>query len=155
MIFPGEPILDWKERKMRRTVLSGSRQEDGNFNNPGFSLAGWGRKQMYGKILVPLDGSKLAECVLPHLEALVQGCQVKEAVFVRAVEPFLLPRRDEYVLPPDDIEKINAQTATEARDYLKGLAEGFHFSGVKTTWEVLTGLPPSQSENMRPGTPLI
>lgn len=96
---------------------------------------------MYGKILVPLDGSKLAECVLPHLETLVQGCQVKEVAFVRAVEPFHLPRRDEYVLPPEDIDKINAQTATEARDYLKRLAEGFHFSGVKTSWEVLTGSP--------------
>jgi len=27
---------------------------------------------MYKKILVPLDGSKLAECVLPHVQTLVQ-----------------------------------------------------------------------------------
>ncbi len=27
---------------------------------------------MYQKILVPLDGSKLAECVLPHVEELAK-----------------------------------------------------------------------------------
>ena len=27
---------------------------------------------MYRKILVPLDGSELAECVLPHLESIRQ-----------------------------------------------------------------------------------
>jgi nucleotide-binding universal stress UspA family protein len=28
---------------------------------------------MYKKILVPLDGSELAECVLPHIETIMQG----------------------------------------------------------------------------------
>ncbi len=96
---------------------------------------------MYNKILVPLDGSELAECVFPHLEMLVQGCQVKEVVFVRVVEAFNLPRRNEYILQPEDIDKINKQTVLEARDYLKKLVERLHYTGVKTSWEIVSGHP--------------
>ena len=42
---------------------------------------------MYQKIMVPLDGSEVAECVLPHVEAFITGCQVNTVVFVRVVEP--------------------------------------------------------------------
>jgi nucleotide-binding universal stress UspA family protein len=43
---------------------------------------------LYKKILVPLDGSDLAECVLPHVESIAKGCGVKEVIFLRVVEPF-------------------------------------------------------------------
>jgi len=46
---------------------------------------------MYQKIMVPLDGSDLAECVLPHVETVAIGCAVKNVIFVRAVEPLHLP----------------------------------------------------------------
>jgi nucleotide-binding universal stress UspA family protein len=42
---------------------------------------------MYSTILVPLDGSQLAECVLPHVETLVKGSQAKREIFARVVEP--------------------------------------------------------------------
>ena len=38
---------------------------------------------MYQQIIVPLDGSELAECVLPHVEAIAKGCGVKEVVFIQ------------------------------------------------------------------------
>jgi len=41
---------------------------------------------MYKKILVPLDGSKLAECALPHLEVLAKGCDTEEVVLVSVTE---------------------------------------------------------------------
>jgi nucleotide-binding universal stress UspA family protein len=41
---------------------------------------------MYKKIMVPLDGSKLAECVFPHLETIVKGCHAPEVVIVQVVE---------------------------------------------------------------------
>ena len=41
---------------------------------------------MYKKIMVPLDGSKLAECVLPHVEAFIEGCHVSKVFFVRVIE---------------------------------------------------------------------
>jgi nucleotide-binding universal stress UspA family protein len=41
---------------------------------------------MYKKILVPLDGSKLAECALPHVEILTEGCDTEEVVLVSVTE---------------------------------------------------------------------
>jgi nucleotide-binding universal stress UspA family protein len=38
---------------------------------------------VYKKILVPLDGSELAECVLPHVEELAESGLVKEIVLLR------------------------------------------------------------------------
>src|SRR4030042_367867 len=42
---------------------------------------------MFDKILVPLDGSKLAECILPYVEGLVKGQKVKEVILFRVCEP--------------------------------------------------------------------
>ena len=42
---------------------------------------------MYKKILVPLDGSELAECVLPHVEELAGSGLVKEIVLLRICQP--------------------------------------------------------------------
>jgi len=41
---------------------------------------------MYDRILVPLDGSKLAECVLPHVEKIAKDCKVKEVILLRVCE---------------------------------------------------------------------
>jgi len=41
---------------------------------------------MYKKILVPLDGSKLAECALPHVEELAKGCNPEEVILVSVTE---------------------------------------------------------------------
>ena len=41
---------------------------------------------MYSKVLIPLDGSKLAECVLPHVEELAESCETKEVVLVSVTE---------------------------------------------------------------------
>ena len=46
---------------------------------------------MYKKIMVPLDGSELAECVMPHVEAITTGCKITNVVFVRVVNPVQLP----------------------------------------------------------------
>jgi nucleotide-binding universal stress UspA family protein len=42
---------------------------------------------MYNKILVPLDGSKLAESALEHVEYIASGCNVPEVVLVSVTEP--------------------------------------------------------------------
>jgi nucleotide-binding universal stress UspA family protein len=41
---------------------------------------------MYTNILVPLDGSKLAECVLPHVEAIASGCGTQEITLISVTE---------------------------------------------------------------------
>jgi nucleotide-binding universal stress UspA family protein len=57
---------------------------------------------MFSKILVPLDGSKLAECVLPHVETVSLGCGAPEVVLVSVTEaiPINRPLRDPHTSAP-------------------------------------------------------
>jgi len=41
---------------------------------------------MYNKILVPLDGSELAECALPHVEVLAKSCDTADVILVSVTE---------------------------------------------------------------------
>ncbi|MDD5289138.1 MAG: universal stress protein [Dehalococcoidales bacterium] len=51
---------------------------------------------MYKKVIVPLDGSKLAECVLPHVESIAGGCSAEEVVLITVTERAagLMPKVD-------------------------------------------------------------
>lgn len=95
---------------------------------------------MYQKILVPLDGSALAECVFPHLEVLARGCQVKNIVLARVVEPMHVPTGD-YVMDPEMIKKFETEHRLAAEGYLKTLAAKTSYSGVAVKTEVLNGMP--------------
>ena len=92
---------------------------------------------MYQKILVPLDGSKLAECVLPHVETLAKGCQVKEVEYVRVFEPFRMPSTGEFVLSEQEIAKIDAEHKGEAENYIQETVKNAQRSGVKATGKVI------------------
>ena len=54
---------------------------------------------MYRKIMVPLDGSELAECVMPHVEAITTGCKITRVVFLRVVNPVQVVAREYPLLP--------------------------------------------------------
>ena len=41
---------------------------------------------MYNKVVIPLDGSKLAEEALPHLEVIAKGCSIPEIMLVSVTE---------------------------------------------------------------------
>ncbi len=41
---------------------------------------------MYKKVVVPLDGSKLAELALPHLEEIARGCSIPDILLVSVTE---------------------------------------------------------------------
>jgi nucleotide-binding universal stress UspA family protein len=41
----------------------------------------------YNKIIVPLDGSKLAESVLPHVEKIALGCSLPSVILITVTEP--------------------------------------------------------------------
>jgi len=95
---------------------------------------------MYQKILVPLDGSELAECVLAHVDALSKGCLVKEITFVRVVEPFESPSVvAEYPIKPEEVIRINAENKAAAEKYINAKASAFKYEGVKVQGEVLNG----------------
>jgi len=94
---------------------------------------------MYQKIMVPLDGSELAECVLPHVEAIATGCEVKDVVFVRAVEPLQLPSGSEWLPTPEERQRIDSSHRSDAQDYLNELVGRLKYGGVNLQTEVIMG----------------
>lgn len=82
---------------------------------------------MYKTILVPLDGSKRAERILPYVEALALRMEAK-LVFLQVVEPTY-----DLVGPHGTIIdlKLTERRAEEAKDYINGLAGEFIERGLK------------------------
>ena len=94
---------------------------------------------MYEKILVPLDGSELAEIALPYAEELASRLKTEAAllqVVPRAYHVYSaygavaqVPYTDE------EMEPLKAS----AEDYLKGVADGLKNKGITTRTEVRVG----------------
>jgi len=97
---------------------------------------------MYNKILVPLDGSPLAECVLPHVETIAKGCAAKNIVFLRIVEPFYMTGGEEVTAFSVDImERANVERQKAAEKYLAELVARLKFDGMKVEWKAYVGKP--------------
>jgi nucleotide-binding universal stress UspA family protein len=96
---------------------------------------------MYQKIMVPLDGSELAECVLPHVEAISKGCGVKDVRLVRVVEPLELPPQTWVAFTEGELKQIELERKTEAEEYLKKMGQQLQDSMIRTSPEVLSGNP--------------
>ena len=94
---------------------------------------------MYQKILVPLDGSELAECVLPHVEAIAKGCGVQNVIFLRVVEDFQAYSGGDYIPSEEDIRRINTESRTAADNYLEQLVSRVAYRGVNVQSQVITG----------------
>ena len=93
---------------------------------------------MYRKILAPVDGSEVAECVLPHLESIVKGCGVQNVIFLRVVEPFRLSYGGEYgSFSSEDISRIDSESKATAKRYLNQLVSKTKYAGVNVQSEVL------------------
>jgi nucleotide-binding universal stress UspA family protein len=96
---------------------------------------------MYKKIMVPLDGSELAECVFPHLETIVKGCESTEVIIVQAVEPISIPYGTE-VLQFASMKQVKAfeiHQKTEAERYLKKVIARLKKRGVNAKAKVIYG----------------
>ena len=76
---------------------------------------------MYEKIMVPLDGSELAECVLPHVEDLIKGCHVSNVVFVRVVEPITEPNG--ISIGTEKWRESESTRKSAAKDYLNQIVD--------------------------------
>jgi nucleotide-binding universal stress UspA family protein len=99
---------------------------------------------MYKKILVPLDGSALAECVLPHVDSIAKGCGVKEVVFLRVAERMSQLCSLEGCLSQEMMNSIDTDNKAAAEKYLTQLIERTRYDGVSVKPEVITG-PPGES----------
>lgn len=94
---------------------------------------------MYKKIMVPLDGSELAECVLPHAEAFIKGFKISDIILVRVVEPETLPYRVEGGIDPGIVAEKEASRKSAAKDYLDRIAKRFEHEGTAVHSEVIIG----------------
>ena len=66
---------------------------------------------MYNKVVVPLDGSRLAEVAIPHLEKIAVGCNIPEVLLVSVTEQVKgrMPQKQALDLPsgaPTDMPKV-------------------------------------------------
>lgn len=101
---------------------------------------------MYQKIMIPLDGSKLAECVLPYAEEIARGCGA-ELRLVRVVEPLHLYEGRESGISPEERRRIEAESMQVAGNYLRQIAEQLEGKGIKVRTEVLMGKATDQLDN--------
>jgi nucleotide-binding universal stress UspA family protein len=101
---------------------------------------------MYRKATVPLDGSKLAESVLPHVEVFVKQFNLSDVTFVRVVE------REELCVV-ESCAEANALVGREsvrmssAEEYLTQLVNQISYDGTRFHAQVLVGRMPDSLIN--------
>jgi nucleotide-binding universal stress UspA family protein len=102
---------------------------------------------MYKKILVPLDGSKLAEAALPHAEELARGCGTEGIILVSVTERVQGYRAfEDPSLPLGQrlVPESSGKKEKPAQKYLDRIAKGLQAKGIKVDTEVLIGDPASE-----------
>jgi nucleotide-binding universal stress UspA family protein len=93
---------------------------------------------MYKKILVPLDGSPLAEAVLPHAQALAKS-EGAEIILLRVA---VTPARYLFAHNPAEGNNIIKMLEKEAEDYMKEEVSKLQDEGVKVTGVTRDGMAP-------------
>jgi nucleotide-binding universal stress UspA family protein len=92
---------------------------------------------MYNKILVPLDGSKRAEAILPHAEEMANR-YAAEIIFLCVEELYVMLEWDEVV----DLAKCREKFDTRKKaseSYLARLEQKFREKGIKAKTRVVYG----------------
>jgi len=92
---------------------------------------------MVHTILVPLDGSKRAEKILPYVEDLAQ-CYRAKVVFVHVLEPHLVSSGATGLYPIFEQQQLD-QAVAGAEDYLAAHQGEFREKGIEVRSEVVTG----------------
>ena len=92
---------------------------------------------MYKTILVPLDGSKRAEFILPHVETLARNFKGKVILFV-AIEPVVMLEYNEIIGMSEFMKKTDDLKETTAA-YLHSLKERFSKKGIDVRTRISHG----------------
>jgi nucleotide-binding universal stress UspA family protein len=93
---------------------------------------------MYKIILVPLDGSKRAESILPYVEILARSFKSKVIFFV-AIEPVLILEYNEIIGMSEFMEK-NDYLKEKTAEYLDSLQKKFSKKGIEV-WTLIAHAP--------------
>jgi nucleotide-binding universal stress UspA family protein len=91
---------------------------------------------MYDTILVPLDGSKRAEAILPHVQAIGRSAQAK-IILLTALEHkvFVSAEGIQSQLDAGELER----KMQSAEEYLGNLAQEFRRMDIETEYQVVYG----------------
>jgi len=98
---------------------------------------------MYEKILVALDGSALAEEVLPHVAGIATRTD-SEVILLRVAAPVRPTAVDVVAVMPVDTEQEMKRIADECLSYLEGAADRLRSAGLKVKTAVQFGDPAEQ-----------
>jgi nucleotide-binding universal stress UspA family protein len=99
---------------------------------------------MINKIMVPLDGSKLAECALLYAEELATRMAISELVLVSVTERVQGYRTIEDPSAPTEVRLVPegvGKMESQAKRYLKRIGNNLESRGIKVSKEVLLGNP--------------
>jgi nucleotide-binding universal stress UspA family protein len=104
---------------------------------------------MYNRIMVPLDGSEMAECVLPHVEVLARACSTAHVTFIRVVEPVYIPASPEHegsgVFSTLDAQhmrnNVDSENMAVAEEYVTRVAARNRYPGTEVEARVIMGKP--------------
>lgn len=98
---------------------------------------------MYARILVPLDGSELAEVALPHAISLAKQSGA-EVILLRVLEP-LAPGaamgQESIYIEPEFWRRLQQEYLDEARAYLDRVAARLSADGLSARTEIRRGSP--------------
>jgi nucleotide-binding universal stress UspA family protein len=108
---------------------------------------------MYNKILVLLDGSHLAELILPHVVYLASRLKL-EVVLLRT---YSLPTEGYFLtahVPPPDMAELREKTRREVEDYLRAATAKLSAAGIEAvSTVVMEGRGPEKIIELAQKTP--
>ncbi len=96
-------------------------------------------KRMYQHVMAPLDGSELAECVLPHVEAIAAGCSVTAVTLAMVVPPLHMYGGAETRISPEERKHLEEDSVEVATAYLEEKAQLLREKGIPVEVKVLLG----------------
>jgi nucleotide-binding universal stress UspA family protein len=102
---------------------------------------------MYKKIMVPLDGSELAEYVLPHVREFAANSRTESIFLVTVVEPVPIHYEEAvsysdqaaFIGAREKAEQIEKENRVAAEKYLDGVKNRFKENNAKIKGELLFG----------------
>jgi nucleotide-binding universal stress UspA family protein len=89
---------------------------------------------MYQKVLVPLDGSDLAECALPHVKKMVKEGFIKDIIILTVID--IHPSA---LLEGADTTVIYKAQMHNSREYMNKVQAQFRAEGIEVKTEILQG----------------
>lgn len=105
---------------------------------------------LYKKILVPLDGSRLAECVLPHVEELAKSGMVKEIILLRVCDsPSIVADYPEGKGKTWEkhVERLTSNAQQQCSLYINDVEQNLKEKGFKVKSESSLGKPAEEIVN--------